>query len=64
MTWVLFNADYAWKPKSQVTIAYRAGQRLNVTHDCAEAAIAAGYAVAVKSERKKAKEDDGVEGQT
>jgi hypothetical protein len=42
--WMRFLADYDWKPRPPVTIAFRAGDVKNVTRACAAAAIAAGRA--------------------
>ena len=42
--WVRFTADFDWKPKPQVTIAFLAGQERNVTRGCASKAIKAGKA--------------------
>lgn len=44
--WVRFKAPFDWTPPSRrrVTMAYPAGFRGSVTHDCAAAAIAAGAA--------------------
>jgi hypothetical protein len=42
--WVRFLADYDWKPKPAVTIAFNAGGVANVTRACAAAAIEAGKA--------------------
>ncbi|OAM77701.1 hypothetical protein A3840_08705 [Devosia elaeis] len=44
MPWVRFKADFDWRPRQGVTIAYKAGMHLLVTTRCAEAAIAAGKA--------------------
>lgn len=52
MAWVRFTADFNWKPKPQVTIAYRSGQIANVTRDCAAAAVAKGRAVRVQKTRR------------
>ncbi|MER2536032.1 MAG: hypothetical protein ABTQ31_12800 [Rhizobiaceae bacterium] len=64
MPWVRFTADFDFKPKPLVTIAYRAGHVLNVTSDCAAKAIAAGKAVRMKKSGKSAEpvevdDDDG-----
>lgn len=48
MPWVRFCAPMDWKPKPQVTIAYKAGATELVTTACAKAAVAAGKAVRVK----------------
>ncbi len=45
MPWVRFIKDFDFKPKPQVTIAYRAGTSRLVTTPCAAAARAAGKAV-------------------
>ena len=50
--WVRFTADFDWKPKPQVTIAYLAGQERNVTRDCAAKAIKAGKAEKVSDGKK------------
>jgi hypothetical protein len=42
--WVRFLADYDWKPKPAVTIAFKAGGVHNVTRSCAAKAIAASKA--------------------
>jgi len=55
--WVRFTADFDWKPKPQVTLAFLAGQERNVTRDCAEKAVAAGKAVRFK---KAAKSDEAL----
>lgn len=52
MPWVRFTADFDFKPKPQVTLAFRAGQEKNVTTPCAEAAIAKGKAVKLPRKRK------------
>lgn len=52
MPWVRFLTDFDWKPKPQVTLAFRAGQEENVTTPCAEAAIAKGKAVKLPRKRK------------
>lgn len=66
MVWVKFNRDFDWKPKSQVTIAYRAGSQQNVPRAAADAAVAKGAGTIVEKApaRKaaaKSKEDDGAE---
>lgn len=50
--WVRFTADFDWKPKPQVTLAFLAGQERNVTRDCAEKAVAAGKAVKFRKASK------------
>lgn len=64
MAWVRFTADFDFKPKPTVTIAYREGHVLNVTSACAAKAIAAGKAVRMKKPSKAAapvevEDDDG-----
>jgi hypothetical protein len=44
MPWVRFTADFDFKPKAAVTLAFRAGQRKLVTTACAKQAIAVGKA--------------------
>ena len=44
MPWVRFTADFDFKPRPTVTIAYLAGDVRNVTRSCAAAAIASGKA--------------------
>lgn len=50
--WVRFTADFDWKPKPQVTLAFLIGQERNVTRDCAEKAVAAGKAVRINRNAK------------
>jgi hypothetical protein len=55
--WVRFTGDFDFSPAAfggRSTIAYRAGMELNVTRECADAAIAAGKAVAGRKPRKGA----------
>ena len=52
MPWVEFTKDFDWKPKPQITIAYPAGFRGNVTTLCAQAAVAKGAATKTKTPRK------------
>ncbi|RVO41360.1 hypothetical protein CN093_08850 [Sinorhizobium meliloti] len=55
--WMRFLADYDWKPRPPVTIAFRAGDVKNVTRACAAAAIAAGRAEPTerpKNDRRRA----------
>ncbi len=47
--WMRFLADYDWKPRPPVTIAFKAGDVKNVTRACAAAAATAGKAI--KTER-------------
>ena len=56
MPWVRFTDSFDWRPKPQVTIAYKAGLHLLVTTPCAEQAVAAGKAV--RQAKPKAKNDD------
>lgn len=54
--WVRFTADHDFSPAARggrVTIAYRAGQVLNVTRECATAAIRAGKAVTCQAPQKE-----------
>ena len=51
---VRFTAPFDWKPRPQVTQAYRAGFEGMVTTPCAAAAVNAGKAVKIK---RKAKAD-------
>lgn len=46
MPWVKFTADFDWKPKPAVTVAYHAGQTKLVTTACARRAKAQGRAEA------------------
>lgn len=48
MPWVRMTEAWDWKPKPQVTIAYKAGATELVTTACAKAAVAAGKAERVK----------------
>lgn len=59
--WVRFTADFDFKPKPQVTIAYRTGDEKNVTRDCADKAVAAGKAVRLKRKAKADGEADSRE---
>ncbi|RVG43587.1 hypothetical protein CN226_32805 [Sinorhizobium meliloti] len=43
--WVRFLADFDWKPRPPVTIAFKADTTRNVTRACAAAAVAAGKAL-------------------
>lgn len=58
--WVKFLADHDFRLPSSTT-AYKAGWTGNVTRACADAAIAAGKAVMVKTP-SKADVPDGVGG--
>jgi hypothetical protein len=45
MPWVRFTGDFNWSPvrhRNRVTVAYKAGMRLNVPRACRDAAAAAG----------------------
>lgn len=53
MPWVRFTADFDFKPKPAVTIAYRAGDDKLVTTPCANAAIALGKATKLPSRKRK-----------
>lgn len=50
---VKFSADFDWKPKAAVTIAYKAGMQLLVTTPCAMAAVAAGKGTIITEPRRK-----------
>lgn len=66
MAWVRFTREFRFKPTPNVTTKYYEGWEGSVTHACADAAIAAGAAVAIKapaSPRKKGAAD-GVESGT
>lgn len=55
--WVRFTGDFDFSPAAlggRSTTAYRAGTELNVTRECADAAVAAGKAVAGTKPRKGA----------
>jgi len=56
VAWVTFTAAFDWTPPENraVTIAYREGQTLNVTRDCAKAAKAKGKAVMARRPRTRA----------
>lgn len=53
MVWVKFTQDYDFKPKQQVTIAYRAGDEVNVTRICSARAIALEKAVLLRGNLRK-----------
>jgi hypothetical protein len=53
MARVRFTEDFDYKPKSQVTIAYKAGTEKTVRRECADAAIAAGKAVEAEADEKE-----------
>lgn len=48
MAWLRFTADFDFKPKPAVTLAYKAGQEKLVTTPCAAAAVAAGKAERIR----------------
>lgn len=50
---VLFLEDFDYKPKPQVTIAYRKGTEKLVKADCAAKAIAAGKAEEVPHQARR-----------
>jgi hypothetical protein len=52
MPWVRFVSGFDWKPRPQLTIAYRAGQVANVTTPCAAKAVATGKATRLPRARK------------
>lgn len=52
MTWVKFTDDFRYKPKPAVTQFFPRGTEANVTHGCADKAIASGKAIAVERGRK------------
>lgn len=54
MARVRFTKDFDYKPKSQVTIGYKAGTEMTVRRECADAAIAAGKAVEIDGEGREA----------
>lgn len=54
MPWVRFTADFDFKPKAAVTVAYKAGDEKMVTTPCAAAAVARGKGEIVNKKRKGA----------
>ena len=55
--WVRFTGDFDFSPAAhggRSTTAYKAGMELNVTRECADAAKAAGKAIAGRKPRKDA----------
>lgn len=54
MARVRFIEDFDYKPKSQITIGYKADTEMTVRRECADAAIAAGKAVEVEAAEKDA----------
>lgn len=62
MPWLAFTADFDFSPVAhggRVTIAFKAGMRMLVTRECAEAAIAAGKAKRTISPRKDPENGSG-----
>jgi hypothetical protein len=53
MPWVQFEADHDFRPAAEprVTVAYRAGMRLNVVRECADQAVSLGRARRVRAPR-------------
>lgn len=47
--WVRFLNPFDWRPRVGVIQAFTPGTEVSVTQACGEAAIAGGYAVAMKS---------------
>lgn len=58
MAWVRFTKDFRFKPTPNVTTKYVKGWEGLVTHACADQAIAAGAAKAVKAPPRKGKSED------
>ena len=52
MPTVRFSADFDWKPVSNVTQAFKAGDEKLVTTPCAEAAVAKGRGEIIKKTRR------------
>lgn len=52
MAKVKFTADFDYKPTPQIIVGYVAGMEDTVRRECADQAIAAGKAVAVKRIRR------------
>jgi hypothetical protein len=50
--WVKFTAPFEYKPKSSMTLVYKAGDVANVVKECGEAAIAAKAATEMKKTNK------------
>lgn len=59
MPWVRFTADYDFRPKPGVTIAYNGGWVGLVTTPCANEAVAAGKAE--RTSKPKPRQADGAE---
>jgi hypothetical protein len=60
MPWVRFTKDMTWKPRSMVSIVFRAGMVKNVTTACAEEAYRRERAVpATNPKRKQTHGDQG-----
>lgn len=55
MTWVRFTADFDFKPKPSVTLAFLAGQESSVTRECAALAVERDKAVQLRKPSKDAK---------
>jgi hypothetical protein len=55
--WIRFTAPFDWKPKRNITQSFKTGDTFNATRECAEAAIAANAAVAL---RKATRESEPV----
>ncbi|MFI0844428.1 hypothetical protein [Mesorhizobium sp. IMUNJ 23232] len=55
MAWVRFTADFDFKPKPSVTLAFLAGQERSVTRECAALAVERGKAVRLRKPSKDAK---------
>jgi hypothetical protein len=55
MAWVRFLANFDFEPDARggrVSLAYKAGQEVNVTRECAAKAIAAGKAKAIRPKKR------------
>lgn len=61
MPWIRFTSDFDFRPRPQVTIAYKAGMHLLVTTACADLAVAKGRAV--RQGKPKAKSDEKAQDQ-
>ena len=58
--WVRFTSDFDFVPavlRGRVAIAYKTGMRLNVTRECADAALASGKAEKSSKEPRNADAD-------
>lgn len=49
MAWVTFTADFLFHVTARSSIAYKAGMTVSVVRRCADEAVAAGVAKAVKA---------------